>query len=284
MTTKLNRALLLGSVSLLVLTGGAHAQSVDDETSADRGNSGREVIIVTAQRREERLQDVPIAMSVVDGFTLEASNYTTIADIQFLTPGVNYNSNFGGGFNVRGVGTQSLLVTAEQSVGLVIDGVVQGLPEVSFAGPSYQTLSDIERIEVLKGPQGTLFGKNSSAGVIQIITKNPQLGETAINTAMSYGTDNELQTSATVNLPIGDQAALRVNGIFQRRDGFVQNRFNGDEIWAYERYGVRAKLLAEPTENLSLLLTGEYRRLEDDAIAAAGSKALYLATSWTRMV
>ena len=265
MTTKLNRALLLGSVSLLVLTGGAHSQSVDDETSADRGNSGREVIIVTAQRREERLQDVPIAMSVVDGFTLEASNYTTIADIQFLTPGVNYNSNFGGGFNVRGVGTQSLLVTAEQSVGLVIDGVVQGLPEVSFAGPSYQTLSDIERIEVLKGPQGTLFGKNSSAGVIQIITKNPQLGETAINTAMSYGTDNELQTSATVNLPIGDQAALRVNGIFQRRDGFVQNRFNGDEIWAYERYGVRAKLLAEPTENLSLLLTGEYRRLEDDA-------------------
>lgn len=265
MTTKLNRALLLGGVSLLVFSGAAHAQEVDGGTSAQGGNNGRETIIVTAQRREERLQDVPISIGVVAASDLDASNYTTIADIQFLMPGVNYNSNFGGGFNVRGVGTQSLLITAEQSVALVIDNVVQGLPEVSFAGPSYQTLSDIDRIEVLKGPQGTLFGKNSSAGVIHIVTKNPQLGETTIDTEMSYGTDSEVEASATVNLPIGDQAALRVNGVFQQRDGFVENRFTGEDIWAYERYGVRAKLLAEPTPELSLLLTGEYRRLEDDA-------------------
>ncbi|MFT3883578.1 MAG: Plug domain-containing protein [Gemmatales bacterium] len=137
--------------------------------ASDSGQSGE--IIVTAQRREQRLQDVPLSIDVVSSKDLERSNLTTIADLQFLSPGVNYNSNFGGGFNIRGVGTQSILITGEQSVGLIIDDVIQGLPEISFSGPSYQSLSDIDRIEVLRGPQGTLFGKNSSAGIIQIITQ-----------------------------------------------------------------------------------------------------------------
>ncbi|KCZ92140.1 TonB-dependent receptor [Hyphomonas johnsonii MHS-2] len=225
-------------------------------------------VTVTAQRREESLQDVPIAISVIDAAALADSNYTAIADIQYLSPGVNFNSNFGGGFNIRGIGTQSLLMTAEQSVGLVIDGVVQGLPEVSFAGPSYQTMTDIERIEVLKGPQGTLFGKNSSAGIIQIITKNPQLNETTLEAAISYGTDNETNSSATLNVPLGQKAALRVNGVYQQRDGFVENRLTNQDIWSHERLGFRGKLLVEPTDSLSLLFTGEYRRLIDDANGA----------------
>ncbi|MDO9490309.1 MAG: Plug domain-containing protein, partial [Sphingomonadaceae bacterium] len=134
---------------------GAAAPAQNEQATVDADE-----IIVTAQRRAQNLQDVPLAISVISAEGLEKSNFTTIADVQFLSPGVNYNANFGGGFNIRGVGTQSLLMTAEQSVGLVIDDVVQGLPEVSFAGPSYQSLGDIERIEVLKGPQGTLFGKN----------------------------------------------------------------------------------------------------------------------------
>lgn len=271
MNIRYNSAFLLAGVSLLAMTGQAQAQT-GPEGEANPETEGVEdearnfdKVIVTAQRREESLQDVPIAISVVDASTLADSNFTTIADVQFLTPGVNFNSNFGGGFNIRGIGTQSLLMTAEQSVGLVIDGVVQGLPEVSFAGPSYQTMTDIERIEVLKGPQGTLFGKNSSAGVIQIITTPPQLGETSVEGSISYATDNEINSSATLNMPLGDKTALRINGVFQQRDGFVENRFNGDEIWAYERSGVRAKLLVEPTDDFSLLITGEYRRLNDDA-------------------
>lgn len=254
--------LLLAGASAIGLASPVVAQSGGASALEEAGG---DAIIVTAQRREERLQDVPIAISVISDEVLENSNLTTIADIQFLSPGVNYNSNFGGGFNVRGVGTQSLLMTAEQSVGLVIDGVVQGLPEVSFAGPSYQSMSDIERIEVLKGPQGTLFGKNSSAGVIQIITRKPELGVRSFDGSFSFGSDKELNTSATVNLPIGDKVALRVNGAVQRRDGFVENRYNGRKIWSYERYSIRAKLLAKPTDTLSLLLTGEYRHLEDDA-------------------
>jgi len=256
---------LLASAGIAGLASPLLAQQAAQQSVQPPAAAGPGDIIVTAQRRAENLQDVPLAISVVDDRQLAASNITTIADIQFLTPGVNFNSNFGGGFNVRGVGTQSLLVTAEQSVGLVIDGVIQGLPEVSFAGPSYQSLTDIERIEVLKGPQGTLFGKNSSAGVIQIITKNPRLGERTMDATLSYGTDNEVKASATLNIPLGANAALRVNGIMQRRDGFVENRYTGRDLWGYQRYGVRAKLLFEPTDKLSFLLTGEYRRLKDDA-------------------
>ncbi len=236
----------------------APAEQAAAEVSADE-------IIVTAQRRAQNLQDVPLAISVISSENLEKSNFTTIADVQFLSPGVNYNANFGGGFNIRGVGTQSLLMTAEQSVGLVIDDVVQGLPEVSFAGPSYQSLGDVERIEVLKGPQGTLFGKNSSAGVIHIVTKNPVLAETSIDGSVSYGTKDEINANANANIALADGLAARISSTYQRRDGFVQNLFDGRDHWGYNRFNIRGKLLWEPTPELRVLLSADYRHLEDDA-------------------
>ena len=266
-------ALLVGT-SLAALAAPAVAQeaapqAATEEAEADPADDlappAPGEIIVTAQRREQALQDVPVSISVISEDALEQSNLTTIADVQFLASGVNYNANFGGGFNVRGVGTQSLLMSAEQSVALVIDDVIQGLPEVSFAGPSYQSLVDIERIEVLKGPQGTLFGKNSSAGVIQIITAKPKIGRSTLDGSLSYGSRNEVNVESVVNLPLGDTAAIRVAGGIQRRDGFVEDRFSGIDRWAYERYSLRGKLLWEPTSDLSILLTGEYRNLEDNA-------------------
>lgn len=283
------RGLLL-STSLLALVPAAHAQvgatgtgagqdaeqPVNADTATAQAPGSPETteatappvagdIIVTAQRREQALRDVPVAISVVTSEDLVKSNFTTVTDLQFLSPGVNYNANFGGGFNVRGVGTQSLSITAEQSVALIIDDVIQGLPEVSFAGPSYQTLGDIERIEVLKGPQGTLFGKNSSAGVIQIITKNPVLGRNSVDGYVSYAKKNEVNANANLNLGLGDNAALRFSGTYQRRDGFVANRFDGTDRWAYERFGIRGKLLWEPTSALRVLLQAEYRDLKDNA-------------------
>ncbi|RXZ64820.1 TonB-dependent receptor [Pelagerythrobacter rhizovicinus] len=264
---------LLAGVGLAALAAPAVAQEAPDESAAvadDPASSDDDVpvpgeIIVTAQRREQSQQDVPISISVVSAKALEQSNLTTVADIQFLSPGVNYNANFGGGFNVRGVGTQSLLMSAEQSVALVIDDVIQGLPEVSFAGPSYQSLVDIERIEVLKGPQGTLFGKNSSAGVIQIITANPEIGVRSLEGSLSYGTKNELNAESVLNLPLGSTAALRIAGGLQRRDGFVPDLYSGEDRWAYQRYSLRGKLLWEPTDDLSILLNAEYRHLTDNA-------------------
>lgn len=262
---------LLVSASLVGLTQNVEAQDAAAANAAApaeaEDTSATEIgdIIVTAQRREQSLQDVPVAISVISGEGLTKSNFTAISDVQFLSPGVNYNPNFGGGFNVRGVGTQSLLMSSEQSVALIIDDVIQGLPEVSFAGPSYQSLVDIERIEVLKGPQGTLFGKNSSAGVIHIITANPKLGVRSLDGSISYGTKNELNVQAVVNLPIGANAALRIASGVQRRDGFVHNLYTGEDHWGYNRYSVRGKLLWEPTEALSVLIQGDYRFLTDNA-------------------
>ena len=129
-------ALLVGT-SLAALAAPAVAQeaapqAATEEAEADPADDlappAPGEIIVTAQRREQALQDVPVSISVISEDALEQSNLTTIADVQFLASGVNYNANFGGGFNVRGVGTQSLLMSAEQSVALVIDDVIQGLP------------------------------------------------------------------------------------------------------------------------------------------------------------
>lgn len=266
---KTTRALcaLLASSSILVMASEAGAQAARPAGgSSAAGPGATEVadVIVTAQRREERLQDVPVSIAVVSAQAIDRSNVTTIADLQFLSPGVNYNGNFGGGFNIRGVGTQSILITGEQSVGLVIDDVVQGLPEIAFSGPSYQSLTDIDRIEVLKGPQGTLFGKNSSAGIIQIITKKPILGVTTADAVASYGTKNEINLQSNVNLPLGETAALRLGAVYQHRDGFLPNRFTGKDIYEYDRYALRGKLLWKPTERLSVLLAGEYRSAEDD--------------------
>jgi iron complex outermembrane receptor protein len=262
------RALLV-TTSLFGMVQTAQAQDVPatpaPAPAADQSTPANGEIIVTAQRREQALHDVPLAISVITSEGLEKSNITTVADIQFLSPGVNYNSNFGGGFNVRGVGTQSLLMTAEQSVALIVDDVIQGLPEVSFAGPSYQSLGDIERVEVLKGPQGTLFGKNSSAGVIQIITKNPQLGSNSIDGYVTYGTRNEINANMNANVSLADTLAARISGTYQRRDGFVHNLFDGRDHWAYNRFDIRGKLLWEPTPQLKILLSGDYRHLTDNA-------------------
>ena len=273
MSKKFDLRLLAVTCSALAFAGQVVAQTSDNDEQSDATDSATEVasdyrlgeVLVTAQRRVERLQDVPISISVITPEALATSNFTTIADIQFLAPGVNYNSNFGGGFNIRGVGTQSLLMTAEQSVALVIDDVIQSLPEVSFAGPSYQSLVDIERIEVLKGPQGTLFGKNSSAGVIHIVTAKPEIGASTGYGSISYGSKNEINAEAVANIPIGDTMAVRIATGYQKRDGFVTNRFNNQDLWAYERLAVRGKLLWEPNADLGVLLSAEYRSLEDDA-------------------
>lgn len=265
---------LLATTSLIGLAQPAYADDLlqpADQASVEASASEAEAarsdgdIIVTAQRREQSLQQVPLSISVVGSESLARSNFTTVADLQFLSPGVNYNANFGGGFNIRGVGTQSLLMTAEQSVALIIDDVIQGLPEVSFAGPSYQSLGDIERVEILKGPQGTLFGKNSSAGVIHIITKNPVLDENSIDASFSYGTRNEINANGNFNFAIANTLAARVSTTYQQRDGFVHNQFTGEDHWAYERFSIRGKLLWEPAPSVRVLLAGDYRHLSDNA-------------------
>lgn len=247
---------LLSTTSLLGVASPALAQAGGETTAVEE-------LIVTAQRREQSLLDVPLSVAVVGGDTLRDANLASVTELTQLAAGLTYNTNFGGGFLIRGVGTQSVLISSEQSVSIVIDDIVQGLPEISFAGPSYQALTDIERVEVLRGPQGTLFGKNSSAGVVQIITKKPSLGEYLGDATVSYATDNEMRVGANVNIPLGETAAFRLSGFVNRRDGFVENRFTGKDLSGYTMRGWRAKLLWKPTDRAELYLVGAHIENED---------------------
>jgi iron complex outermembrane receptor protein len=254
--------LLFSSAALVV---GAWSLGVQPAYAADAASPTTSVgeLVVTAQRRAENLVNVPASVAVITGQKLSAANYTDLTDLQYVAPSVTYNTNFGGGFEIRGVGTQSVTASIEQSVGIVVDDVVYGLPEISFAGPSYQALTDIDRIEILRGPQGTLFGKNSSAGVLQVVTKKPTLGATSGDASFSYGTGNEIKASVDLNVPVGDTAAFRVSAFNYRRDGFVHNLFNHQDVSGYDNEGVRAKFLWKPNERSEVYLIGSYVHDED---------------------
>ena len=145
------------------------------QSASSAGADQLDEVVVTATRREQRLQDVPLSVTAVSGEALEKSNFREVSDLQYVAPNVTFSStnpvSNGGGYQVRGVGTQTYDGGVEQTVGLVVDGVVIGLPR----DPGATGFADIERVEVLRGPQGTLFGKNASAGVIQIVSKNPRI-------------------------------------------------------------------------------------------------------------
>jgi len=271
------RSILLSTVAVTALwTAPVTAQTEADDTAAS--GSGDE-IIVTATRREARLQDVPISVSAVSGEALSESGLKEVSDIQYLAPNITFSAtnpvSNGGGYQIRGVGTQTYDSGVEQTVGLVIDGVVIGLAR----DPGSTGFADIERIEVLRGPQGTLFGKNSSAGVIQVITKKPQLGVASMSLDLKYGERNERVVQASANMPLGDTAALRVSGYSNAQDGAIpyvlnESRAVGDR----NNNGIRGRLLWEAADNLSLLLTGEYQTAfaRDGAIIQSlGSSALY---------
>ncbi|MDZ4372587.1 MAG: TonB-dependent receptor [Phenylobacterium sp.] len=255
MSVRANLLALLATTGLVGVSVPAFAMQSDGATVDE--------LIVTAQRREQSLLDVPLSVAVVTAEALSNANLASVTELTQLTTGLTYNTNFGGGFQIRGVGTQSVLVSSEQSVSVVIDDIVQGLPEIAFAGPSYQALTDIERVEVLRGPQGTLFGKNASAGVLQIITKKPQLGEYEGDTTVSYATDNEVRLGANVNLPIGETAAFKLSAFLHRRDGYVHNRFTGEDVSGYNNRGFRAKVLWRPTDRAEVYLIGGHTENED---------------------
>jgi iron complex outermembrane receptor protein len=216
-----------------------------------------EEIIVTAQKREERLQDVPISISVVSAETLDAFKLNEATDIQNLVPGVSLTNGAGPrsfGFFIRGIGTTSFSSESiEGSSAYVLDGVVMGQ-----AGASLADLPDVERVEVLRGPQGTLFGKNASAGVISLTTVRPTAEWTARGSASWAKPDDERKVSGLLSGPISDSARFLVSARLNQRDGYVNNAFDGRKLNDRDDYGARAKLELTPTQNLSMLFIGDY--------------------------
>lgn len=255
------------------------ASAQDARTGEAAEDPSNAEIIVTATRREQRLQDVPISVTAVGAQDIANSGLKEVTDIQYLAPNITFSAtnpvSNGGGYQIRGVGTQTYDSGVEQTVGLVVDGVVIGLSR----DPGATGFADIERVEVLRGPQGTLFGKNSSAGVIQVITRRPQLGASTLDLDLQYGERQDRLARATVNVPIGDTAAIRVSGFSNGQDGAIPYALShGRQVGDRRNEGVRAKILWEPSGGLSFLMTSEYQKgfaRDAQILQSLGTSALF---------
>lgn len=247
-------------VSVIALASPACAQERAATETASEDSAESVDIIVTASRRAERLQDVPLAVSAIDGNQIAEGGFQKLTDIQYQFSGVQFGSSPNdSGFRLRGVGSAGgFTSSSEQNVGTVVDNVV-----VPFGNP-INSLGDLERVEVLKGPQGTQFGKNASSGVINIATARPKFDAISGKAFVSYGELNEVNSNAQINLPFSSNAALGVFGFYRRNDGFLQNVVRKEMWGGEESFGGRAKLLWEPSEGLSVYLIGDYSKITRD--------------------
>ncbi|AMK19895.1 MULTISPECIES: TonB-dependent receptor [Sphingobium] len=244
-------SLMLGSAALACVPQIAYAQ--DAATSQD--GSGLEEIVVTAQKRSENLQDVPVAVTALAGSLITNSRIDASENLPRLTPGlsVNRNANFVGLF-LRGVGTLYANPGLESSVAMYLDDTY--MPRTATAAFSF---NDIERIEVLKGPQGTLYGRNAAAGAVKVVTKDPKIGEWEGAASLTYGRFNRTSADALINIPLADNLAARASIIYDANDGYVKT---SDPLLPrlQDRHLFHAtgKLLYEPTDNLTIKLSGDY--------------------------
>ena len=222
-------------------------------------------IVVTAQKRSERLQEVPIAVSVVSGAALSALGKPGLEGAVTLVPALNFQKS-GTTLNqslfLRGVGTTTFSIAGEPSVSTVVDGVVY-----ARSGEAFGDLVDIERLEVLRGPQGTLFGKNASAGVINIVSVQPTRDLGGYVEGGYFTNGNEARIRGALNLPVSDTLLTRFTGFYGRYDGNIRNVATGDRVNGYEHYGARAQVKWMPSDRTTVALIGDYHRDDDNCCA-----------------
>ena len=244
------------AVALAALTAPAFSQAALEE------------IIVTAQKREQSLQDVPIAISALSGDALRSAVVNDIFDLRAAVPALEVRAvdppSQGTAFALRGLGTSVFNMGFEPTVATFLDGVYR-----SRSGLLASTdLVDMERIEVLKGPQGTLFGKNTSGGVVTLYTHKPDLEKTAGSVDLSYEEYNRVRANGMVNLPLSSTAALRLTGSWAKGDGWLDNVVTGKEIADLDRYSLRGQLLLVPTDDLSIRVIADYAELDEACCTA----------------
>lgn len=254
-TTSQFRASLIGGVSLLGLIGAPLAAQTAAPARTAAANTGVEEIVVTAQRTAQSLQDVPIAVSAFSAETLQRQQINNTSDLQLTLPNITFTqTNFGSGsFTIRGIGNLCVGTTCDASTGL-------SLNEMPLLGTRLVETEffDFERIEVLRGPQGTLYGRNATAGQINFITAKPDASGIHASGDAEYGNYNSYKVKGMLNLPITDTLAVRVAGTYLKRDGFTKNTFNDSRIDGRDLYAVRGSVRWTPTEDTTVDLMGYY--------------------------
>ena len=232
-----------------------------EEAAEDRRSVQLEEVVVTARRKEERAQDVPISLAVLDGESMGRAGLTLATDIQERVPGlvVSVPNARLTSYTIRGLGSSSANDGIESSVGLFLDGVYLGRQ-----GLSLFDLVDLDRVEILRGPQGTLFGKNTTAGAINIVTRLPSDTQesTLEGTVGNFGT-RLLRGSASGPLDEEGEWAARLTGYLSQRDGMIHNIFDGENLNARNREGLRGQLLWTPAGNFSARFIAEFGNTDE---------------------
>lgn len=226
-------------------------------TLAQAPPGGLEEVVVTAQKREESLQEVPIAVTALTGDTLSDLHITNVSEMYNTLPNVQINtfsnSPDSAVFTIRGVGVNDADPYVGTTVSVVVDGAVVGINTAAL-----MSLFDIDRVEVLRGPQGTLFGANTTGGVINVVTKQPT-GEFGGETQVVAGNHGRLDLNAAVNFPITDQLAGKVSILHTQHDGFFKNTLDGGDLGERDITVLRP-YLQYTTDNYDATLIGEYAR------------------------
>jgi iron complex outermembrane receptor protein len=263
------KAAMLSTISMASLGLGTAAYAQDEAASSEEAVAEDEFaddeIVVTATGRPQVAQDIPVAVSVIGGEALENSGISDIRGLRQITPSLQVttgqSSATGVVLRIRGIGTAGDNPGFEPAVGVFIDGVFR-----ARAGVALSDLPPIDRVEVLRGPQGTLFGRNTSAGALSITTQGPAF-EMGGYAEASYGNYNEIEIKAGVTGPISEMAALRLDGGYHKRDGYIRDvnanrRFNN-----IDRYFVRGQALLE-NESISFRLIGDYAKTDESCCGA----------------
>ncbi len=232
----------------------AYAQSTD-------ANDDENVIIVTAQRSNERLQDVPIAVSAFSAEALDKQQIKNTSDLQLTLPNVTFTKgNFtGSSFTIRGIGDLCVGVACDSATAIHLnDAPLFGTR--LFEGEFY----DLAQIEVLRGPQGTLFGRNATSGVINFRTARPDLSGLSANAEAEYGNFNGVKMKGMLNVPIGDTVGVRLAGYYLNRGGYTKNLYDDSHIDDRNLWGARASLRFEPSSSTTIDLMAQYFHEKDN--------------------
>ena len=230
------------------------------EAAAPQG--GIEDIVVTAQRRAENMQDVPVAVTVANAETLAESGITNVTNLNTLSPSISFRAtnmaSSTSNIQIRGIGTTGNARTFEGAVGVFIDGVYR-----TRSGQALSNFLDVESLQILRGPQGTLFGKNTSAGAVLVASAKPSTLDAGVNFETSYANYGTYLVRGALNLPLSDTAAVRIAAVGSGTDGNIRNP-NGGFTNKNDDWGVKGQILLQPTDNLTLRLIGDYAKSVGD--------------------
>jgi len=258
---KLRKKVLSSSISSALLACCGAAMAADPAPKEET-----HVVVVTAQNRTQQAQDVPIALQIINADQIDKLAAPSLAEMNGYIPGLSVNAEQATqpSLSLRGIGTGDFGIGTDAPVGMYIDGVYAGK-----TGGAIMNFNDVQRIEVLKGPQGTLFGRNSAAGAISVVTREPGR-DTELEARLRYGRFHTSNVELLANTPLGDTTALRITAVHHGTDGWLKDAATGEKLQHGNDNGVRATLRWDAPARAKVLLSVEAEKLDHKARPAIG--------------